>query len=271
MDLSLNQILEKFKKTQQNIDNSHILTYGKNKKDLQELEQILTNIKSVLYKVDNIYHICENEYNNMYNLRSTTKKSYSQTCQSNLINANIAPNVSIKVIPVNSIHDIPRTPIYWINNISQFGININGVLFRGNIGNIYNKSHIRSGNKISQTVICKYGNSCKSIIEGKLCKFYHDPHSLLKIYESNLISHKTYNLYKLSHRNFINTSWIHTNIYNNKKNINMRHFGSRNTLKYDFNIMDMESKQLTNIHMQNYKHQCIHDILVVLGISNSVS
>jgi hypothetical protein len=270
MDLSLNQILEKFDKIYKNTNNSHILSYNKNKNNLQELDKILTNIKTVLYKVDNIYHICENEYSNMYNLKKTNKKLNSQILQSNLINVNIAPNIPIKVISVNSLYDIPITPMYWINDICQFGININGVVLRGNIGNIFDKSHIQSGNKISQTIICKYGNTCKLIMNGKLCKFYHDPCDLLKIYKSGLMTRNIYDIYKSLHRNFINTSWLHTNIYNNKKNINMRHFGSRNTLKCDFDLMNLNHDILSkNIHVQNYNHQCIHDILVILGMQNS--
>lgn len=270
MNLSLNDILEKFKKIQQTVNNSHILAYTKHKNDLKELDLILTNIKSVLCKVDNIYHICENEYIRMYNLRPVVKKSHLQNYQGDLINVNIAPNISIKAIPVNSLHDIPSTPMYWIKDICQFGININDVVLRGNIGNIFDKSHIQSGDKISQTIICKYGNACKSIMSGKLCKFFHDPCDLQKMYKIGLITLKNYNIYKSLHRNFINTSWLHTNIYNNKKNINMRHFGSRNTLKYDFDLMNIEQHILSkNIHVQNYNHQCIHDILIILGIQTN--
>jgi hypothetical protein len=266
MDLSLNQILTKFNIIQQSIDNSNTLTYNKNKKNLNELDQMLSNLKTVLCKVDNIYHICENKCNITYNLRPSIKL-YSQNYKNSLINKKVSPKISVKTISVNSIDDIPDTPLYWINNINQFGININGVLFRGNIGNVFNKSHIQFGDKISQTIICKYGNMCKTLLYGKLCKFYHDPYDLLKMYKSNIISEKTYNLYKSLCRNFTNTSWIYTTRNNNKKNINMRHFGSRNTLKYDFDSMSIEqSSSVKNSHIQNYKHQCIHDILVILGV-----
>jgi hypothetical protein len=267
MNLSLTQILEKFKKTQKTVTNLNTLTYTKNKNNIQELYKILTDIKHTLCKVDNIYQICENEHNIMYKIRPIIKKRRVHDYQDNLVNIKIAPDLNINTIHVNSIHDIPITPMYWINDINQFGININGVILRGNIGNIFNKSHIQSGNKISQTIICKHGNACKLIMSNKLCKFYHDPCDLLKIYKSGIMTRENYNIYKLLHRNFINTSWLPD--YTNKKN-NMRKFSSRNTLKCDFNALNFEHDILSkNIHIQNYKHQCIHDILVILATQNN--
>ena len=58
----------------------------------------------------------------------------------------------------------------------------------------------------------------------------------------------------------------------------MRHFGSRNTLNYEFdmikfnNITNIQTKSndiLNDISIKNFKHQCMHDILVVIGLNQA--
>ena len=48
----------------------------------------------------------------------------------------------------------------------------------------------------------------------------------------------------------------------------MRHFGSKNTLKNEIDLM-LLNNDITNKHIiNNFKQQTIHDLLVVLGLNN---
>jgi hypothetical protein len=231
---------------------------------------------------DNINHIklylCtpKHKKNKLYSELSKINKELNklQTQISKIIPANFAyknkhivDNLPVNVNIIDDIDDIPDNPLYWVSNINQFAISINGIIFRGNIGNIYNKQNIHNNN-IKQTIICKFHNTCPNLHNNKICKFYHDPHELLILLNNNDISTILFDEYKKSHRNFINTSWIYTDNQNNKKNINMRHFGSKNSLYNDFELMKLNKSPSVTTHIDNYKQQTIHDILTILGLNN---
>jgi hypothetical protein len=176
-----------------------------------------------------------------------------------------------KIIPVNNIHDIPETPLYYISGLNQYAINIGGMLLRGNIGNIYNICKIANNpTDITNLVYCKHKNQCKRLLSGLFCKYYHDPAELQQLKDSGMISATTYKSQNKP-RNFSNTSWIYTEYPENSSNENMRHFGSRDTLRQYIQLAKIQKNSRTVQYKKNYADQCMHDILVLFSMhSNEV-
>jgi hypothetical protein len=170
---------------------------------------------------------------------------------------------------VNDISEIPNIPLYWVSNINQFAVHINGVIFRGNIGNIYSKNSIAShkDKPTNQIIICKHGNKCTKLLSVEQCPFYHDPFDLLQLVKCGEISEDVFESYKKLNRNYINTSWIHTDMPYNKNNAQMRKFGSRNMLRYELELIKFSNAPHDELDIKNFRHQCMHDFLVVLGLN----
>jgi hypothetical protein len=208
-----------------------------------------------------------NKYDKNKELYLNNDASNSPELEQKASQKSIAHNIPINVKTVTDISEILNLPLYWVSNINQFALSINGVIFRGNIGNIYNKSQTQSDNYINQTLICKNGNSCQNLYNKKICKFYHDPHDLLQLLNEKKILQKTFDEYIKIHRNFVNTSWVYTELHHNKKNLFMRHFGSRNTLHNEIELIKINNSKTDNTNINNYQHQTMHDILVVLGLN----
>jgi hypothetical protein len=266
MDLTLTQIVTKIDHIYTQIKKTNQCNTREINEKLSELLELEQHVRFVYMKASNISNICNNkllindkQQNSWYSdhIMLTTPHTYKD----------IAHNITIPTKQVNDISDVPNTQLYWVKNINQFAIRINGVLFRGNIGNIYNQSHIKKNKPTNQTIICCNANKCKYMLAGKLCQFYHDPSDLLILLKTSKISEETYNIYKSHTRNFMNTSWIYTDLQNASNNIMMRHFGSKNTLKHEFDLIKINNSNVNKTIINNYRHQTMHDILVVLGIN----
>jgi hypothetical protein len=277
MDLTLNQIIKKVNDIHFQINKLDFsVDTNKIKSHILELQNIEKQISSVFMKVSNIINICSNK-SDISKLDKKVSNDTDWTYLNDISNINIpskpiASNISINVKVVNQLDEIPNTNMYWVENINQFAVNINGVILRGNIGNIYNKKHIKKNISTNQTIICKYGNNCKNLTDEKndivkICKFYHDPVVLLEAFKKNKISAEAFEKYKIQTRNFINTSWIYTEFQNTNKNSTMRHFGSKNTLKHELDLMKMNNPN--NKIIDNYMQQTMHDILVIMGLDKS--
>ena len=275
MDLTLKQIIEK-------VDDIHIqvnkldivMNFNKIKAYLLELKNLEKQIGAVYMKVSNISHICCNKKNTCIDVKNTNE-TYSDNDWTYLnrintpysLSKNIANNIAINVKIVKNINEIPNTPLYWVSELNQFAFHINGVILRGNIGNIYNQTHIKSNVSTNQTIICNHRNECKNLQMDKVCKFYHDPIELLRALDEKIITKETFIKYKSLSRNFINTSWLYTDLPHHKKNIMMRHFGSKNTLKHEFDLMKISNSKINEMLIDNYRQQTIHDLLVILGLN----
>jgi hypothetical protein len=240
---------------------------------MDSIRKVQDNIKHIKLYICNPKHKKNKLYSELSKINKELNKLQSEI--SKIIPANftydnkhIVDNLPINVNIIDDIDDIPDNPLYWVSSINQFAVSINGVIFRGNVGNIYNKQHIHNNDNNTQTIICKFHNTCPNLNNNKMCKFYHDPHELLSLLNNNSISEDLFDEYKKTHRNFINTSWIYTDNQNNKKNINMRHFGSKNSLYNEFELMKLNKSPLVSTHVDNYKHQTIHDILIILGLDS---
>lgn len=243
------------------------------RKDINILTKMFSQIKTIHAKVSNIHSICTNKcktINRRYNKGKPKETHWLELNQKLLVNKPLAHDIMTKVRTVNSINEIPNIPLYWVENIGQYATQINGIVFRGNIGNIYNKSDIRERRITNQTVICAYGNECKNILSEKECAFYHDQLDLLELRDAGKISAEFFRHCKKKHRNFFNTSWIYTDMPHNKKNSMMRHFGSRNVLKHELDIMNLNNSRCTKTSLDNYRQQVMHDLLVMVGASKSI-
>lgn len=271
MDLTLKQIIGKIDDIHCQINNlDPTIEYVKIKAYLLELQNIEKKLSSVYLKASNVYKICSNttkseQFNAFNNSWTYLNRVITPFAPSKQISCKIPLNVKI----VNNINSIPNTPLYWVENINQFAIHINGVIFRGNVGNIYNQSHIKKNTPTNQTIICKHNNKCKTLLSNKLCKCYHDPMDILKLVKKKQITRETYEIYKNTTRNFINTSWLYTEMAYNKKNIMMRHFGSKNTLKHECDLIKIDNSKINEIIIDNYRHQTMHDILVIMGLNQN--
>jgi hypothetical protein len=278
MDLSLKQIIEKSDDIHKHIELiTSSLGYTKLTNYLIDLENMLKEVSSVALKVSNIYSICNNKYKSTTGTYgSTIKKTITSKTDWVYLNRTITNSSTSKLlthdIPINvkivkDIDEVPNIPLYWVSSINQYVMHINGVILRGNIGNIYNKSSIKKNKIINQITICKNGNTCRNVLGSEICKFYHDPVDLLKLVKSKTISVSIFNKYKNLHRNFLNTSWIYTEQPRNKNNSLMRHFGSRNTLKHEFDLIKLNNLKASEININNFMQQCMHDILIIMGLN----
>jgi hypothetical protein len=278
MDLTLSQINERVTDLYLQIENNNnFIDFNKNKILIAELKKLEDKMTYMYEKVSNIRHLCSNKYLKFSNVYMVKKNKYDKQKTDNFSDhiddvysehktfKDIAHNIPINTKIIDDVSEIPNLPLYWVSNINQFALRINGVIFRGNIGNIYNKSH--SYDNVNQILICKNGNICQNLYNNKLCKFYHDPYDLLQLLNEEKISQEIFDKYKISHRNFINTSWIYTELHHNKKNLFMRHFGSKNTLNNEIDLMQINSNKTTLLNINNYQHQTMHDILVVLSLN----
>lgn len=278
MDLSLKEIIEKTDNIHRTIDQLNgAIDFIQMKSELTDLFNLLKIVNSVSFKLSNIYNICSNKqkfdtnsYNKKNNIPYPINNDWvaiSKEITPLSTYNNLTDDILINVKIVNDINDVPNIPLYWVSNINQYVTQINGIIFRGNIGNIYNKSHIKNNIVTNQIIICKYGNTCKKILNSDICKFYHDPLDLLSLLKEEKITHKVFNNYKKLYRNFLNTAWIYTDLPLNNNNKIMRHFGSRNTLKHEFDLIKINNMKTNDNIIQDFRQQCMHDILVIMGLN----
>lgn len=249
------------------------------KQHLDDLDGIVSYLSFALNKISNISNICKNkiimiEYENKKNITNdvSTINIHNLKMPASMIKNTtkiIAPDINCPVQIVDDISDIPNMCMYWVKDINQYAFKINNVIFRGNIGNIYQSKIIKSNKMANQIINCNYSNMCKTVLGGKLCKYYHDPVDLQQLLNNKLISQQLYNTYMHKHRNFSNSSWIYTDMPQSANNIYMRHFGSRNTLKYEIDMLSLNITQKNINTIKTFIHQCMHDILVALCLSQN--
>lgn len=265
LHLTLNQVNKKICEIYDQFEENNDL--HNNKQYILELHQLEQSIEKIYNKISNIKQICTNKYiSKRYNESDNKKKKLWNPVSILYETHDIAKNVKVHTKTVDNIYEMRKCDLYWVKNINQFAININGVIFRGNVGNIYNKDTIQSNSNVNQTIICKNKNKCKTLLNGKVCKFYHDPLDLVCLLHKKEITQEIFDLYKSQNRNFINTTWLYTDLPFNKKNINMRHFGSQELLSNEFELLKINNPNIKKHMIDNYQHQTMHDMLVILGL-----
>lgn len=159
----------------------------------------------------------------------------------------VIKNIRVPIVRVNTSKDIPVSNLYYINDVKQFAINVEGIVIRGDIGNIVKY-------QTEQSAECEYGVNCKSFKKKSKCKYYHDPTNY--IYHNLPIPDNT--------RNFTVGSWI----YSKKKmpkTYFTRHVGSRDSMVHDLdNLKKIQYRE----EIYNREGQLIHDLLVYMILNS---
>lgn len=151
------------------------------------------------------------------------------------------------VLPIKSVEreaDIPVSNLYYVEELKQYAINIEGVVIKGNLANIVEYQKERSAR-------CEYGIECKSFKKHTNCKYYHDPEDYRKLGLS-VPDDNT--------RNYTVGSWLYSrNI--RPKTYFTRHVGSLDTLAYDLaRLRRIQYHEEIN----NREGQLIHDLLIYM-------
>lgn len=211
--------------------------------------------RSMLEIVDDVNHLeSDRDFNPII---STSKMKSLITPNSN--HEIVAPNISIPVIRINSLADLPNSNLYYIKSIGEFAIKINGCMFKGNIGNIINNSSHYKNNKANRKIVtdCFYGDKCTFLNKGT-CDFYHDPLDYNDFTENTLNHRKKHNIHT---RNFLSQSWLYTSEAFSPKNKHLRHIGDKDELSSDIYLINKSEKR-------RRQSQTMHDILIALSIDN---
>jgi len=151
--------------------------------------------------------------------------------------------VSIPVKIVKTTKEIPHTSLYYVEELKQFALNVEGVVIRGNLGNIVDYQTECSAE-------CEYGVNCKSFKNGTECPYYHDPLD----YKANgvPIPDRT--------RNFTVGSWVYSK-KKTPKTYFTRHLGSKDRMIYDLNTL---KRVQYREEISNREGQLIHDLLIYM-------
>lgn len=271
MDITLHQYYNRINEIKNNYADG--ITYIQSDElfsNMQELSIMQSYLEDIVSIIRNLKQDLNIKYNKIKDI--VTEKSDFKTYNDLSIDNTIlfGNNKTNNIIEVQSISDIPKSPIYWIKPINQYAINLGGLILRGNIGNIYNYNYIKKIgiNNFKNLIYCKHENNCPDLLSGKICKYYHDPIYLLSLKDLGILSNQKYNEI-LKSKNHINTSWIYTEYPEKNSNANMRHFGSYDTLKHFIQLAKIEKTKRIKTYIQNYKDQCIHDILVLIALYNN--
>jgi hypothetical protein len=155
----------------------------------------------------------------------------------------IAKGIKIPVRIVETAQEIPVSHLYYINELKQFAINVEGITIRGNLGNLVDYQEENSA-------VCEYGINCNSFKSANVCKYYHDP-----------LDYKHHGLPIPEHpRNFTVGSWL----YSKKKSPRTyftRHVGSKHRLIYDLNTL---KRVQYREEIFNREGQLIHDLMIYM-------
>jgi hypothetical protein len=145
----------------------------------------------------------------------------------------VVPGLPIRVTEVDTPDDVPNMPLYWIRGTQQFAVHIGGVLFAGNVGNIYTSF-------VGRRTAVRDCDREDSKDHNPDCRFYHKP----------------------GIRNYTTASWLYTDAPLSRRNRNMRHVGNRNTLISDLYAMKISPKTR---EMDIRLDQLMHDLLVLMA------
>ena len=221
--------------------------------ELQSSIKILQAVSIKLAEVSNIATILKKKKSGLKNNKVIDPKptENDHATLRTMFPANvksITNNISLPVKIVDNINEIPISNIYYVEALKQFAVNINGIIVRGNVGNI-----IKYTGK--NTAICEYGNKCKQLKNKTNCEYYHDP----KDYIDNNIP-----IDEPIIRNFTPGSWFYSS-NKNCKTYFTRHVGTLDNLEKD--IADLKKLQFLD-EVNTREHQLMHDLLIYMILHN---
>jgi hypothetical protein len=104
---------------------------------LSNLNMIMDVSKNHITDYANVYSKTMNAIKSIYVEGNTEAVDYSDLYDiSDTTHYKVAPGVSIQAISVNSLKDIPSTPLYYVKHTQEFAVKINNVCVSGNIQQI---------------------------------------------------------------------------------------------------------------------------------------
>lgn len=151
--------------------------------------------------------------------------SVSDIAKAKEMDREIAPGISLHAVEVPSEEFVPDSPLYYIRNTGEWGVRIGGTLVSGGIGEIKRGGR---GNDHSHIPCSCNRHGCPKwhIAAGRP-------------------------------RDWLQSHWIYTDRSLHSSNAQMRHFGSRRTLRGD--ILGARDSEI-----QTRAKQTAHDLLVYL-------
>lgn len=145
----------------------------------------------------------------------------------------IAPGIMLDATHVDTFDNVKSDgELYYVVPNEHFAIRINGILFHGNVGTIYN-----DGPTLVRTAECKYLKGCTR----PSCEFYHDP---IEFPNSSDV------------RNYHNSAFSYSPARDKRFN-QLRHFGSLPNLKAD--VIELTPKDTKLL-----RDQAFHELLCAM-------
>lgn len=164
----------------------------------------------------------------------------------------IIDDIKFPIKIVNRIEDIPQNiSLYYIENLKQYAISINGIIIKGNLANICHY-------KCEKSARCEYGIECKTFLKNRKCNYYHEPEDYIKLGWTPPTNER---------RNFTVGNWIYSGV---KKDLKKNPYYTRHVGSADCLIQDM--KLLTQLQYRdeifNRESQLMHDVLIYLILAH---
>jgi hypothetical protein len=207
---------------QRNIDNRE-KTFGLSKPILKEIDPFPCHNDHVILRGKYVYDKCE-----------------------------IMQNLHVPAKKVQDISQIPISNLYYVENLQQFAISVNGMIITGNLGSFSEKTRVAH---------CKYGTKCRNILESHKCEYYHNAQDIA----ATMSKTQPEELKKALVQNVCNFSpgaWIYTPHLRKKTNECMRHIGGRDTILYDLEIIKND-KFAYNLEIRRRQAQIMHDYITL--------
>lgn len=225
-----------------------------------ELQIAIKNIQSVAKRIADVSNIATRILNRKRPVKrnSTTKlkvvdpypTEFDHTTMRTLYpesDINIVGDISIAIKSVEDLSDIPVTSMYYVPKLNQFALNVNGVILKGNLGNLVEYQTENSAR-------CEYGVECKSFIKNNKCPYYHDPEDFIK--HGLPVPDKP--------RSFTIGSWLYSK-NKNPRTYFTRHLGDKGRLIHD--LHNLKSVQYRE-EISNREGQLIHDLLIYMVLNS---
>jgi len=245
----MNTTLTEYVKKSDNIINKIFnVGIGMNKSDIKDIvSELYTDIKliqSVSRRLADVANACKdflpntdiNEITNIDPMPDKDDHVISRT-MINENNKNLVDEIEVPVITVESEVMVPVSNIYYIRDINQYAVNIQGTLIKGGLLDIKHKPQINSRR-------CHKKDTCINL-KNNTCEFYHP--STDYITNGLNIPSKT--------RVLSPASWV----YCKKNKKYTRKIGGVSTITNDIKSL---TKNSYTEELHNRESQLIHDILV---------
>ena len=262
MDRTLRSFLQQADDLHESLEKYCVaLTAEQIEEKVLELQSAMKTIQSVVYQMANVSNIATRVAN-----RKRKTKAKNETSDRPVIDPyptehdigtlrsvnpqeskEIMTGITIPIRTVATAKEIPVSNLYYVEEMKQYAINIEGIILRGDLCNI-------TDYQTELSAVCEYGISCKSFQKHTKCPYYHDP--------SDYIYHKQE--IPTSRRNFTIGSWIYSK-KKTPKTYFTRHLGSRDRLMYD--LATLKRVQYRE-EIYNREGQLIHDLLIYMILNS---